>query len=57
MMGKNIDIDEMQKDISEYVSRKYGIKLKVAAFGAGPEAAREKGDGETRARRIEGLPG
>ena len=53
MMGKNIDIDEMQKDISEYVSRKYGIKLKVAAFGAGPEAAREKGDGETRESKKE----
>jgi hypothetical protein len=30
-MGKDIDIDEIQKDISEYVSRKYGIKFKVAA--------------------------
>ena len=38
-MGKNINIDEIQKDISEYISRKYGIKFKVAAFGAVPEAA------------------
>ena len=33
-MGKDIDIDEIQKDISEYISKKYGIKFKVAAFGA-----------------------
>ncbi len=43
-MGKDIDIDEIQKDISEYISKKYGIKFKVAAFGAAPEAAREKGE-------------
>ena len=70
-MGKNIDIDEIQKDISEYISKKYGIKFKVAAFGTVPETAREKGEEEAKeskderclhpfrheARRIEGLPG
>ncbi len=52
-MGKHIDIDEIQKDISEYISKKYGIKLKIAAFGAGPEALREKGEQETRESRDE----
>ena len=47
-MGKNIDIDEIQKDISEYVSKKYGIKFKVAGFGTVPEAAREKGEGAAK---------
>ncbi len=47
-MGKHIDIDEIQKDISEYISKKYGIKLKVAAFGAVPETLREKGEEEPR---------
>ena len=41
-MGKKIDIDEIQKDISDYVSKKYGIKLKIAGFGTIPDAAREK---------------
>jgi endopeptidase Clp ATP-binding regulatory subunit ClpX len=53
MMGKNIDIDEIQKDISEYVSRKYGIKFKVATFGTGPEAAREKGEAEAKESKHE----
>ncbi len=44
-MGKNIDIDEIQKDISEYVSKKYGIKFKVAAFRDG------SGDGKGKGRR------
>ena len=41
-MGKKIDIDEIQKDISDYVSKKYGIKLKIAGFGTIPDGAREK---------------
>ncbi len=51
MVGKNIDIEEIQKDISEYVSRKYGIKFKVAAFGTVPEAAQEKGEEEAQESR------
>lgn len=52
-MGKNIDIDEIQKDISEYISKKYGIKFKVAAFGTVPEASREKVEEETGEGRDE----
>ncbi len=43
-MGKDIDIDEIQKDISEYISKKYGIKFKIAAFGSVPETASQKGE-------------
>jgi ATP-dependent Clp protease ATP-binding subunit ClpX len=53
MTGKNIDIEEIQKDISDYVSRKYGIKFKIAAFGTVPEAAREKGEEETTESKDE----
>ncbi len=53
MMGKNIDIDEIQKDISDYISRKYGIKFKIAAFGTVPEAAREKGEEEAKESKNE----
>lgn len=42
MLGKDINIEEIQKDISDYVSRKYGIRFKVAALGTAPEAAGEK---------------
>ena len=51
-MGKDIDIDEIQKDISEYISKKYGMKFKVAAFGAVPETAQGEGrrGGQGRAK-------
>jgi ATP-dependent Clp protease ATP-binding subunit ClpX len=52
-MGKNIDIDEIQKDISEYVSKKYGIKFKIAAFGTVPETAKEKGEEEAKESKDE----
>lgn len=52
-MGKNIDIDEIQKDISEYISKKYGMKFKFAAFGTVPETSREKGEEETKESRDE----
>jgi ATP-dependent Clp protease ATP-binding subunit ClpX len=52
-MGKNIDIDEMQKDISDYVSKKYGIKFKIAGFGTAPEPAKEKGEEEAKESKDE----
>jgi ATP-dependent Clp protease ATP-binding subunit ClpX len=52
-MGKNIDIDEIQKDISEYISKKYGVKFKVAAFGTVPEALRDKEEEEAGEGRDE----
>jgi ATP-dependent Clp protease ATP-binding subunit ClpX len=53
MMGKNIDIDEIQKDISEYISKKYGMKFKVAAFGTIPETARESGEEKAKESKDE----
>ena len=43
-MTKNIDINEIQKDVSDYISKKYGIKFKIAGFGPPPEVAREQDD-------------
>jgi len=43
-MDKDIDIKEIQKDISDYVSKKYGVKFKIAGFGPTPEPARDKSE-------------
>jgi endopeptidase Clp ATP-binding regulatory subunit ClpX len=40
-MSKNIDFNEVQKDITDYVSRKYGLKLKIAGMGSVPETAKD----------------
>jgi ATP-dependent Clp protease ATP-binding subunit ClpX len=50
-MGKDIDINEIQRDVADYISRKYGLKLKIAGLGGFPEEAREKSGeeaGETK---------
>jgi len=44
-MGKEIDINEIQKDIADYISKKYGIKLQMAGFGHFPETDKD-GDKE-----------
>ena len=50
-MTKNIDINEIQKDVSDYISKKYGIKFKIAGFTPPPDAAHEEGEtGEKRER-------
>jgi ATP-dependent Clp protease ATP-binding subunit ClpX len=43
-MGKDIDIKEVQKDLSEYLTKKYGRKIQFAGFGPIPEPAGEKVD-------------
>ena len=48
-MGKDIDITEIQKDISDYVSKKYGMKFKVAGFGTVPETAKDPTDEQEHA--------
>lgn len=46
-MELGLDIKEIQKDISEYVAKKYGIKLKITGLGSVPEAAKDDiGDGD-----------
>ncbi len=45
-MAKDIDIDEIKKDISEYISKKYGKRFHVTGFGSAPEMLAEKGEGE-----------
>ena len=41
-MGKDIDIKEIEKDIRQYVAKKYGAKLHIAGFGPLPERASEE---------------
>ena len=43
-MTKEIDINEIQKDVNEYVAKKYGHRFRVAPFGFMQEAARDKTD-------------
>jgi ATP-dependent Clp protease ATP-binding subunit ClpX len=38
-MGKDIDIKEIQKDLSDYLAKKYGRKVQFAEFGTIPEPA------------------
>jgi endopeptidase Clp ATP-binding regulatory subunit ClpX len=41
-MGKDIDIKEIQKDLSDYLTKKYGRRIQFAGFGPIPEPAGEK---------------
>lgn len=43
-MEKDIDVHEIQKDLSDYISRKYGKKVQFAGFGPVPETLRETGE-------------
>ena len=38
-MEKDIDIKEIQKDLSDYLNKKYGRRIQFAGFGAVPEPA------------------
>lgn len=40
-MEKDIDIKEIQKDLSEYLAKKYGRKVQFAEFGTIPEPAED----------------
>jgi endopeptidase Clp ATP-binding regulatory subunit ClpX len=41
-MGKDIDIKEIQKDLSDYLTKKYGRKIQLAGFGPIPEPSGDK---------------
>jgi endopeptidase Clp ATP-binding regulatory subunit ClpX len=41
-MAKDIDIKEIQKDLSEYLAKKYGRRVQFAGFGPIPEPSGEK---------------
>jgi hypothetical protein len=41
---KNVDIKEIQKDISDYLAKKYGRRIQFAGFAPIPEPAGEKID-------------
>jgi ATP-dependent Clp protease ATP-binding subunit ClpX len=41
---KNLDIKEIQKDIGDYLAKKYGRRIQFAGLGPVPEPAQEKTD-------------
>ncbi len=41
-MAKDIDIKEIQKDLSDYLNKKYGRRIQFAGFGPIPEPSGEK---------------
>ncbi len=43
-MEKDLDIKEIQKDLSDYLAKKYGRKVQFAEFGTIPEPAEDKVD-------------
>ena len=46
-MEKDLDIKEIQKDLSDYLAKKYGQRVQFAGFGAIQEPEGEKvGEGE-----------
>ena len=54
-MGKDIDIKEVQKDISEYLTKKYGQKVRFAGFSPLPEAEGKKAENDGKSTQIEPL--
>ena len=52
-MGKHIDIREMEKDIKQYVSKKYGVKFNIAGFGPMPEASIDENQGKGKETKTE----
>jgi len=46
-MEKDLDIKEIQKDLSDYLAKKYGNRVQYAGFGAVPQPEEEKiGEGK-----------
>jgi ATP-dependent Clp protease ATP-binding subunit ClpX len=52
---KNVDIKEIQKDISDYLAKKYGRKIQFAGFAPIPEPAGEKIDEGEKEKQSEPL--
>jgi ATP-dependent Clp protease ATP-binding subunit ClpX len=52
-MEKDIDIKEIQKDLSDYLTKKYGRKIQFAGFGPIPEPAGEKVEEEEKEKKVD----
>ncbi|MGA1795822.1 MAG: AAA family ATPase [bacterium] len=52
-MEKDIDIKEIQKDINDYLSKKYGKRVQFAGFSPFPEQSANKGETEGKEQRSE----
>jgi endopeptidase Clp ATP-binding regulatory subunit ClpX len=52
---RNVDIKEIQKDISDYLAKKYGRRIQFAGFAPIPEPAGEKIDEGEKEKKAEPL--
>ena len=52
-MEKDIDIKEIQKDLSDYLTKKYGRKIQFAGFGPIPEPAGEKVEEDEKEKKVD----
>lgn len=52
-MDKDIDIKEVQKDINDYLSKKYGKRIQFTGFGPFPQSAGDKGEEEGKEKKGE----
>ena len=52
-MEKDIDIKEIQKDLSDYLTKKYGRKIQFAGFGPIAEPAGEKVEEEEKEKKVD----
>jgi len=52
-MEKDIDIKEIQKDINDYLAKKYGKRVQFAGFSPYPEQSPNKGEAEGKDQRKE----
>src|SRR4030043_219007 len=52
---QNVDVKEIQKDLSDYLAKKYGRKVQFAGFGPIPEPAGEKIEEGEKEKQPEAL--
>jgi len=52
-MERDIDIKEIQKDLNDYLTKKYGRKIQFAGFGPMPEPAGEKVEEEEKEKKVD----
>jgi len=54
-MSKDIDIKEVQKDINDYLAKKYGKRVQFAGFGPFPQTSGDKKDDDAKEKKSEPL--
>jgi len=54
-MEKDVDLKEIQKDIGEYLGKKYGRRVQFSGFGPTPDAAEDKVEEGNQEKKTEPL--